>query len=58
MKPNLEVCRNRKKDCFANKNGSCIALSDTVFLDSKGKKTKCPFYKKEGQEDDIQPREK
>lgn len=51
MKPNLEVCRNRKKDCFANKNGGCIALSDTVFLDSKGKKRKCPFYKKEEQKE-------
>ena len=51
MKSNLEVCRNKKKDCFANKNGGCIALSDTVFLNSKGEKKKCPFYKKEEQKE-------
>lgn len=35
----LKPC-NAHPDCFANKNGQCIALNDTNF---KGRV--CPFYK-------------
>ncbi len=31
-------------DCFANKNGKCVCLTDTDFKDKK-----CPFYKPESE---------
>lgn len=35
----FEDCKDRQ-DCFANKNGRCICLTDT-----KSYMDKCPFYK-------------
>lgn len=29
----------KKRDCFANRGGRCLALSDTKF------KKECPFYR-------------
>lgn len=53
-KPMLTNCKSGKPDCFANKNGICIALSDTEFISPDGKKRACPFYKKkEEKEYDI-----
>lgn len=37
----LQVCRQKKYDCFAYCNGACKALGDTRF------EYPCPFYKKE-----------
>ncbi len=38
-------CRNEKKDCFANISGECKILIDTKFVDKRGKRRQCPFYK-------------
>lgn len=35
----MEFRRCRREDCFANKDGKCLALSDTRF------NGKCPFYR-------------
>lgn len=38
-------CSNSKKDCFANKDGACRALSSTIFKYQDGTRKECPFYK-------------
>ena len=40
----VEPACNAHKDCFANKHGKCICLSDNDF----GKRD-CPFYKTESE---------
>lgn len=42
-KEDLPAC-NHHSDCFANREGKCITLTDTSF-----KRWDCPFYKTEKQ---------
>lgn len=42
-KEDLPAC-NHHSDCFANREGKCITLTDTSF-----KRGDCPFYKTEKQ---------
>lgn len=42
-KRNLEICEQRRRDCFANHDNVCTALTDTHF------KKMCPFYKSKKQ---------
>ncbi len=43
-----DKCKNENKDCFACKDGVCIILTETNFLNKNGTSTRrpCPFYKK------------
>ncbi len=44
MRTSIDDCPvcNYHNDCFANREGKCIALTDTYF-----KRGYCPFYKNE-----------